>query len=144
MRTCRKNKQKMMYSLYLGKDEPEYILDRNGEIMLDDDGNPMIDSNAVSELIYSEPVEFYGNISFKSGEAEAEAFGVSVGDYDSKLLMLKGEIPINETSLIFKDSVPEYDEKGKLIRESADFTVIKVQPSINLVIYLLKMVVKNA
>jgi hypothetical protein len=144
MRTCRKNKQKLKYALYLGKSEPSYIIDRNGEIMFDDDGNPMEDSGSVNKPVYDNPVEFYGNISFASGEAEAVAYGVSVGDYDSKLLMLKDEIPINETSLIFKESTPEYDGDGKLIRDSADFSVVKVQPSLNLVVYLLKRIVKNA
>lgn len=144
MRTCRKNKQKLKYALYLGKSEPSYIIDRNGEIMLDDDGNPMEDSGSANKPVYDKPVEFYGNISFASGEAEAVAYGVSVGDYDSKLLMLKNEIPIDETSLIFKESEPLFDKDGRLIRDSADFSVVKVQPSLNIVVYLLKRIVKNA
>jgi hypothetical protein len=144
MRTCRKNKQRLKYALYIGKSEPLYILDRNGEPLLDDEGNPVEDSGGTNKPIYGEPIDFCGNISFASGEAEAVAYGVSVGDYDSKLLMLKDEIPINETSLIFKESTPEYDDDGKLIRDSADFSVVKVQPSLNIVVYLLKRIVKNA
>jgi hypothetical protein len=132
-----------MYALYKGKGEKVYLKDREGNYIYDPKGNLIEDKSAVNAPTYDDPVEFTGNISFASGESEAEAFGVSVGDYDSKLLMLKGEIPISETSLIFKESTPRYDAKGNLDRDSADFTVVKVQPSINMVAYLLKRVIHN-
>ena len=144
MRTCRKNKQRLMYSLYQGVASPEYVKDRNGDPLLDDNGNYIIDDSGAETILYGEPVPFFGNIAFRSGEADGEAYGISVGDYDSTLLMNIGEIPIDETSLIFKDSVPTYDEQGHLERDSADFSVIKVQPSLNLVRYLLKRIEKNA
>ena len=122
---------------------PEKLLDRNGNPMLDDEGNFIYDSTTTSEMKYSDPVGFWGNISFASGEAEAQAYGVSVGDYDSKLMMLNGELPIDETSLIFDVSVPEYDENGNVVRESADYSVLKVQKALNMVVYLLKRIVKN-
>ena len=144
MRTVRKNKQRLMYALYKGDAEPKYITDRDGNPMFDDDGNYIFEDTSTDDLIYNKPVEFFGNIAFKSGEADGQAYGVSIADYDSTLIMNFGEIPIDETSLIFKDSVPEYDDDGNLKRESADFTVVKVQPSLNLVTYLLKRIVKNA
>ena len=146
MRTCRKNKQRLMYALYNGVAEPEIVTDRDGNPMFDDDGNYIYDSSSTTDIRYSDPVEFFGNIAFSkgSGEADGEAYGISLSDYDSTLIMIKGEIPIDETSLIFKDSTPEYDDNGNLLRDSADFTVIKVQPSLNTVVYLLKRIVKNA
>ena len=143
MRTATKNKQRLMYSLYKATSEPEIVCDRNGNPLLDDEGNYVYDSSSSSKLLYDEPVPFYGNIAFASGESEAVAYGVSVGDYDSKLLMLKGELPITETSLIFKDSVPKYDNDGNVMRESADFSVIKVENALNMTIYLLKRIIKN-
>lgn len=145
MRTVRKNKQRLKYALYKGKAEPTVVTDRDGNPMFDDDGNYVYEDVSTNELVYDEPVEFYGNIAFSkgSGEAESVAFGISLADYDSTLVMNRGEIPIDETSLIFAESEPEYED-GKLIRESADFTVVKVQPSLNMVTYLLKRIVKNA
>lgn len=143
MRTCRKNKQKMMYALYKGKAEKAYVKDHDGNYVVDSKGNRIEDKSSVNKPAYDNPVEFVGNISFASGESEAEAYGVSVGDYDSKLHMLKDEIPINETSLIFKESEPKYDRHGNLDRESADFIVVKVQPALNTVTYLLKRVIHN-
>jgi len=135
-----------MYALYKGVAEPEIVTDRDGNPMFDDDGNYIYDSSSTSDILYDDPVPFFGNIAFSkgSGEADGEAYGISLSEYDSTLIMIKGEIPINETSLIFKDSTPEYDDNGNLLRDSADFTVIKVQPSLNTIIYLLKRIVKNA
>lgn len=143
MRTCRKNKQRLMYSLYESASVPEVVRDRDGNPMLDDDGNFVYEDSS-ADAIYGDPVPFFGNIAFRSGEADGEPYGISVGDYDSKLIMNIGEIPINETSLIFKESTPEYDDDGRLLRDSADFSVVKVQPSLNMVVYLLKRIVKNA
>ena len=145
MRTVNKNKQRLKYALYKGVAVPEVMRDRNGDPMVDDDGNFIYDDTSTSDILYEKPVDFFGNIAFSkgSGEAESVAFGVSLADYDSTLVMNLGEIPIDETSIIFKDSVPEYDASGNLKRDSADFTVVKVMPSLNMVTYLLKRIVKN-
>ena len=146
MRTVRRNKQRLMYALYKGVSIPDVVRDRDGNPVLDEDGDYVYDDSSTSDILYDEPVPFFGNIAFSkgSGEADGEAFGVSLADYDSTLVMNIGEIPIDETSLIFKDSVPEYDDEGNLKRDSADFSVVKVQPSLNTVMYLLKRIVKNA
>ena len=146
MRTVRRNKQRLMYALYKGVSIPDVVRDRDGNPVLDEDGDYVYDDSSTSDILYDEPVPFFGNIAFSkgSGEADGEAFGVSLADYDSTLVMNIDEIPIDETSLIFKDSVPEYDDEGNLKRDSADFSVVKVQPSLNTVMYLLKRIVKNA
>lgn len=134
-----------MYALYKGTSATEYMKDRNGNPIVDKQGKYVVDSSSSVKPTYDTPVEFYGNIAFSkaSGEADNEAYGISVADYDSTLIMLKDEIPIDETSLIFQDSIPEYDSHGRLKKESADYTVAKVQPSLNLTVYLLKRIVKN-
>lgn len=146
MRTVRRNKQRLMYALYKGKAIAQLVRDRDGNPMLDENGDYIYDDSSTSDILYDDPVAFFGNIAFSkgSGEAESVAYGISLADYDSTLIMNVGEIPIDETSLIFKDSIPEYDANGNLKRDSADFSVVKVQPSLNTVMYLLKRIVKNA
>jgi hypothetical protein len=146
MRTVRRNKQRLMYALYKGKAIAQLVKDRDGNPMLDENGDYIYDDSSTSDILYDDPVPFFGNIAFSkgSGEAESVAYGISLADYDSTLIMNVGEIPIDETSLIFKDSIPEYDSNGNLKRDSADFSVVKVQPSLNTVMYLLKRIVKNA
>ena len=139
MRTAKKNKQALKYALYKGK---EYIpqTDASGNIIYDDDGTPK--RMGGTRLIYDKPVRFYANIAFAGGEAEAQAFGVSVGDYDSRIVLRNGEIPITETSLIFKEGKPVFRSDGSLDEKSADFRVLKVQPSLHYTAYLLKRIEK--
>lgn len=136
-RTGLKNKQNMKYSLYLEK-IPVYATDDVGNILYDSGGNPIETGETTNG--YDAPVDFMANISFASGEAEAVAYGVTVSDYDSKIVCPKGYIPVTETSLIFTESEPEYDADGNLIEKSADYRVVKVQPSLNYDQYLLKRI----
>lgn len=141
MRTLARNKQKLYYSLYLGQ-EPEYALDENGMKVveyIDEDGNVYYVETGNYVDVYSQPVIFYGNIAMSGGEAEAVEFGLNVGDYEAVLLMSKGELPIDETSLIWHDNEPT-DVVVK--KEYADYTVIKISPSLNQDKYILKAVVK--
>lgn len=132
MRTLRRNKTKLWYALYHEK-EPTYLTDENGDIVYQDiDGDLVPIETGYNEPSYSKAVEFRGYIQFKSGEAEARAFGVSVGSYSHLLIMRKGEIPIDETSLIFT-SEPE-----TVSVETADYRVTRVAESLNFVTYLLR------
>lgn len=142
MRQLRKNTTALKYALYSDK-QPIYELDEYGYTVYDE-----IDGEEVPRIIdyregYGDPVPFYGNIAFSGGESEAEVYGVSIDAYDSKLVMPKDAIPIAETSLIFKESEPEYDSKGFLKKSSADFRVVKIAKSLNDVVYLLKRIVHN-
>ena len=134
-----KNKQALKYALYKGK---EYIpqTDDNGEVVYDDDGEPLMTGS--QRPVYGKPIKFYASIAFAGGEAEAKAYGVSVGDYDSRIILPKNEIPITETSIIFKDSNPVFRKNGSVDEKSADYRVFKVQPSLNYTAYLLKRIEK--
>lgn len=137
--TARKNKQALRYALYKGK---EYIpqTDDNDDVVYDETGMPM--RTGSTRASYYSPKEFYANIAFAGGEAEATAWGVSVGDYDSKIIANRGELPLTETSLVFKDSKPKYRKDGSLDEKSGDFRVVKVQPSLWHTAYLLKRIEK--
>lgn len=136
------NCKTLKYALYT-EEQPVYELDSDGNIIYDD-----IDGEEVPRIVdyqsgYEEPVEFIGNISFAGGESEADVFGISQSDYDAKLAMAKGDIPITETSLIFEDSDPKYSS-GILVESSADYRVKKIAAGRFDTVYLLKRIVHDA
>lgn len=139
-----KNKQDLKYALQVGE-VPIYERDEEGNIIyIDVDGQKVPVETGETEIGYDKPVDFRGNIAMSGGEAEAKSFGVDISEYDAVLLMEKGRIPIDETSLIWHMSEVKYaDEQNTIVdKKSADYTVKRVQPSLNFTRYLLKRVVK--
>ena len=131
MRTLRRNKTKLWYALYNDK-EPTYLTDENGDIIYQDvDGELVPTEVGYNEPHYSEAIPFKGYIQFKGGEAESRVYGVNT-DYSHILIMRKGEIPIDETSLIF------LSEPETVTEENADYHVTRVAESLNHVTYLLR------
>lgn len=144
MRTLWKNQQKMYYSLLIGE-VPIYELDENGKPKVaytDDEGNIYYIETGETELEYSEPVSFFGNISMSGGESEAVEYGLNLADYSAVLVVDKGILPITETSLIWHTSPPSHKSDGNIDRFSADYSVVKVNPSLNEEKYILKKIVK--
>ena len=135
MRTLKKNKQEMYYSVLLGE-YPIY------DYYIDSDGNRIPVSTGESEMRYSVPKDFKGNIAMSGGESEAVEFGVNKSDYSAVLVVDKEELPIDETSLIWFESEPVGGSEENVDASSADYTVTKIIPSLNGVRYLLKKVVK--
>lgn len=144
MRLLEKNKQDLKYALQIGE-VPIYERDEEGNIIyIDVDGQKVPVETGETEIGYDKTVDFRGNIAMSGGESEAKSFGVDISDYDAILLMEKDRIPIDETSLICHTSEVKYiDEQNTIVdRKSADYTVKRVQPSINFTRYLLKRIVK--
>ena len=135
MRTLKKNKQEMYYSVLLGE-YPIY------DYYIDSDGNRIPVSTGESEMRYSVPRDFKGNIAMSGGESEAVEFGVNKSDYSAVLVVDKEELPIDETSLIWFESEPAGGSGENIDASSADYAVTKIIPSLNGVRYLLKKVVK--
>ena len=108
------------------------------------DGQKVPVETGETEIGYSKPVDFRGNIAMSGGEAEAKSFGLDISEYDAILLMEKNRIPIDETSLIWHTSKVRYiDEQNTIVdRKSADYSIKRVQPSLNFTRYLLKRIVK--
>lgn len=131
MRTLRKNAQKMYYATLVDTVQEEYI---------DDDGNRY--PTGEPKNIYSEPVEFYGNIAMSGGEAEAVEFGLNLADYEAVLLVGKNTLPIDETSRIWHVTEPTTGIDGNTDEYSADYRIVKISPSLNFDKYVLKKVVK--
>lgn len=144
MRLLEKNKQNLKYALQVGE-VPVYERDENGNIIyIEVDGQKVPVETGETEIGYSNPVDFRGNIAMSGGEAEARSFGVDISEYDAILLMEKDRIPIDETSLIWHTSEVKYIDKQNTIvdSKSADYSIRRVQPSINFTRYLLKRIVK--
>ena len=144
MRLLEKNKQNLKYALQVGE-VPIYERDEYGNIIyIEVDGQKIPVETGETEVGYSNPVDFRGNIAMSGGEAEAKSFGVDISDYDAILLMEKDRIPIDETSIIWHTSEVKYIDKQNTIvdSKSADYAVKRVQPSLNFTRYLLKRIVK--
>lgn len=144
MRLLEKNKQNLKYALQVGE-VPVYERDEDGNIIyIEVDGQKVPVETGETEPGYSNPIDFRGNIAMSGGEAEAKSFGVDISEYDVILLMEKNRIPIDETSLIWHTSKVRYiDEQNTIVdRKSADYSIKRVQPSLNFTRYLLKRIVK--
>lgn len=142
MRMLKKNKQKMYYA---NQDREVPVM----ETYYDDEGNAYELDTGETKLVYGEPIEFDGNIAMSGGEAELVEFGINTSDYEAVLLLSKGEkdkdgnvIVLKETSLIWFESEPAYNNDGTLDNTSADFTVVKDSPTLNVDRFVLKKVVK--
>lgn len=147
MRTLNKNKTQMWYALHR-ESEDIYKLDEHGNkivVYVDETTSPpteYYEKVGHTKEGYGVPVEFEGIIVFnKSGEAETTEFGVSLADYEADVTVSKDYLPIDETSLIWTHE-PLVDNDGYAIESDADFSVLKVSPSLNVCKYLLAKVQK--
>ena len=121
MRTLKRNKQKVWYVLYQGKEE---ILTTNGLRT----GN--------WKVSYSEPSFLYANIAPATGNAETEPFGANI-NYSHIMIVQGTDCPIDENSLLYVgDHDPEYwgDEMDKVM------LVVRVAKSLNHTRYALREV----
>lgn len=135
------------YTNYPGQllpDENLHPLDEDNEniVYIEVDGERVPVETGEMSLTYSRPKQFSGNIMPGGGKAQAEAFGLNVGDYEAVLVVDKNKLPITETSRIWFESEPEYNEDGTVNYFTADYTVVKPSPSINNDMFALKKVVK--
>lgn len=125
----------MYYSLFKGE-QPEYVLDENGNRIvdyIDEDGNVYYRETGRKIQAYAEPVAFLGNISMSSGEVSSQEYGIDISGYDAILILDKDEIPIDETSLIWFETEPQYKDADKTIVDGnkADYRVLAIKPSLN-------------
>ena len=145
MRNLKKNKQTMYYAL-LNKTQPVYERDELGNIIyIEIDGVQVPVETGDTELVYSKPVKFKGNISTSGGESKETEYGIDSTDYDAVLMMMKNDLPITETSIIWHTSNIGYKDADKTIIDdkSADYVVKKRSPSLNQFKYLLGKVLQH-
>lgn len=133
MMTLNQNKQKLYYAL-LDNVVPIYETDDDGNIIYyeDEEGNRIPLETGDTKIIYSKPVEFYGNIAMSGGEVEDEAI----------LVLDKNTLPLTETSLIWQNTEPRFNNDGTVDENSADYKIVKINTSKNYDKYVLSKVVK--
>lgn len=140
------NKQKLYYALLVGT-EIEYELDEQGNKIVDyiEDGVTYYVETGVTRPLYSQAVEFKGNIAFAGADLLRQEFGISDENYEAVLVLNKNQIPITNTSLIWYQSTPTtkvIDTKTYADDSTADYRVLKGVPSLNNDRFILGKVVK--
>jgi len=116
------NKQRFFYALYTGREELE-----------DEYGN----KSGEYKLLYSNPVEYFANISAARGETQSNQFGENIV-YDKSIILDKGAVDLDEYSILWIDSEPELDANGALVlnedgtvKTPHDYIVKKVAMSLH-------------
>ena len=114
MRCMERNKRRFFYALYDKKEE-----------IVDDYGN----ATGQYEVLYSNPIKVYGNISAAKGEIQSRQFGESES-YDKVIILGDVNIPINEYSILWVDSFPIINDNDTT-NTPHDYIVKKVARSLN-------------
>ena len=137
------NKQKMKYSRQ-GQRIKVYERDDEGNIRyyIDGDGNkiPLI---ADEKIGFSEPVEFWANISNKLSEVLVKEFGIDDSSTYVQIVTDKGYLPIKAGDMVWKKSEVGYDSDGLVDSTTADYICKGVaDEGLTVDLFLLQKVVK--
>lgn len=96
MRSMVRNKSKFYYASYI-----------NGTAIIDEYGN----ETGEYEVLYSNPIEYSGNVSAAQGEMQSRQFGESES-YDKVIVLDDRNAPIDEHSIMWVDTLPHLNEDG--------------------------------
>lgn len=121
MKNLERNNKEIYYCLYAGFQEKE-----------DEYGN--LTGEAIEQYEPHKKLEV--NKSEATGNSNAEQFGVNV-DYDKVILTHNLKCPIVETTVLFVDKKPEYDDNGLPLY---DYVVKRVSRSLNVIAIAIKRV----
>lgn len=125
MRTPRKIRQPLLYSLIVGK-EPIYERDENGNIIYRIIAGEQVPKTTGGKRdIYSAPITFYNTISGDLSENELQAFGTQ-NNANAKMTYRRGQYPFKTGTIIWKDSEVKFLEDGTPDPISADYRVVGV------------------
>lgn len=127
MRTARRIKQKMYYSL-ITSGTPIYERDASGNIIYDTmpDGTEQPRIKGESEMGFQTPVEFYNSITGELTVEELQAFG-DEPKMKAKMTFKKGTLPLTVGALIWHNTEPAIDKQGGFDKDTADYRVIGIQ-----------------
>lgn len=143
MRTLKLNEQSLKYSLWQSS-EIETYHDSDGDTVTlvfpgDDGDEEILMTEAEEKITYSEVVEFKANISPSgSREAEAVSFGIDTTSFDAIIVTKKDKLPLDEKSVIWVDSEVEYKSDNSPNPKSSDYTVTRIDKTLNIDRILLK------
>ena len=121
MRSLKKNKQKFYYSTYADQ-ITEYCRDFYRNIIYDEIDGEQIPRIKCERAGYNKPVSFYANISAGKGTAQEDVFGKDI-DFTRTISTTDLSLPIDELSLVWIESKPEYLSDGAVDPDSADYKV---------------------
>lgn len=82
-----------------------------------------------TRVLYKEPVKARANISAAKGEAQIEQFGSSL-QYDRVIIMGDVDVPIDENTVLFIDTLPEIDPEKPWKQYAYDYEVARVARSL--------------
>ena len=114
MRCLMKNKTTFFYALHEGQTE-----------VVDEYGNTTGQYN----ILYTNPIKIFGNISAAQGEMQSRQFGESES-YDKVIVLDDVNTPIDEYSIMWVDTLPRLNENGSTDTPH-DYIVKKVARSLN-------------
>ena len=148
MRTLKRNQQKLYYAELVGS-ETLYKLDEHGNKIVSYVDNSKIppviyyEELGTTEEHYSEPIPIEANIAQSNGDMTEQEYGLSESSYEAILVTEKGKYPITKTCLIWHETEPKVDTQGNALPNSADYTILSINESLNVDKYILGKVVKN-
>ena len=102
-----------------------YAKYENNNEIIDEYGN----ATGQYEVVYSNPIKVSGNISAAKGEMQSRQFGESES-YDKVIVLDDRNIPIDEYSILWVDTLPHLNEDGPT-ETTHDYIVKQVARSLN-------------
>ena len=102
-----------------------YAKYENTNEIIDEYGN----ATGQYEITYSNPIKVSGNISAAQGEMQSRQFGESES-YDKVIVLDDRNIPMDEYSILWVDTLPELNEDGTT-ETAHDYVVKQIARSLN-------------
>lgn len=127
MRSLRKNKQRMYYSLYKAAEEVYEEEGTSVRTIIDEEtGEEIPVEVGTQKAVYLPPVEFFANITSNLNEMHIKAYGVDQSSIYSRIIAEKGQLPLKVGTMIWRESDIEWDDKLRRIpkQASADYVVV--------------------
>lgn len=143
MRDALKGKWKELYIGLFREEEIVYKTDEQGNIVyMDIDGEQVpveLGKKPSGYEIVDKPIKT--NLAQSGGEAQSIEYGIDTSQYSARFTTTNKNLGISETSLLWEFK-PTVDEFGRAKGVTADWKVVKVIESKNIIAYLLDKQVK--